>query len=172
MEFLDFAKSRYSCRSFADKPVEKEKILKILEAGRVAPTAVNFQPQRILVLTEKQELEKLSNCTRFGWNAPVVFIICYDKDVSWHRTFDGHDEGTTDASIVTTHMMFEAHSLGLGSTQVGAFNAEKTREVYNIPDNYEIVAMLPVGYPSDSAKPSDAHFIRKPLEETVFWNKF
>ena len=88
MDFLELAKSRYSCRSFLDKEVENEKVLKILEAGRVAPTAVNYQPQRILVLQEKEELEKLSECTRYGWNAPLIMIVCYDKNISWKRKFD------------------------------------------------------------------------------------
>ena len=90
MNFLELAKSRYSCRSFSNKEVETEKIKKILEAGRVAPTAVNYQPQRILVIQDKEKLDKLSECTRYGWNAPLIMIICYDKNISWKRKYDNN----------------------------------------------------------------------------------
>ena len=171
MNFLELAKERYSCRSFDKREVEKEKIELILEAARVAPTAVNYQPQRILVLTEKEKLAKLSECTRYGWNAPVIMIICYDKNISWKRKFDGRDEGEIDASIVTTHMMLQAQDLGLGTTWIGYFDPDKVREVYEIPENLEIVAILPIGYPSEEAKPSSMHYQRNSLEEMVYWNK-
>ena len=171
MDFLELAKQRFSCRSFEAKEVEKEKIKLILEAGRVAPTAVNYQPQRILVLTEKEELEKLSECTRYGWNAPVIMIVCYDKNISWKRKYDGKDEGEIDASIVTTHMMLEAQYLGLGTTWIGYFEPVKVREIYKIPDNLEIVAILPIGYPSKEAEPSGMHYERNSLDKMVYWNK-
>lgn len=172
MDFLELAKNRYSCRSFMDKPVEQEKLDLILEAGRVAPSARNIQPQRILVLTDKEKLAKLNECTKYGWNAPVIMIICYDKNVSYKRQFDGMDYGFIDGSIVTTHMMLEVASLGLGSTWVGAFNPTKVREVYNVPENYEIVSILPIGYPSKDATPSVLHSNREPIEKNVFYNKF
>ena len=75
MDFFELAKERYSCRSFSKKEVEKEKIEKILEVARLAPTARNLQPQRILVLTKKEQLEKLSICTQYGWNAPIIMIL-------------------------------------------------------------------------------------------------
>ena len=172
MDFLELAKERYSCRYFSDKKIEQDKIDKILEAARLAPTGKNSQSQRILVLTDETELEKLSGCTPYGWNAPLVFIICYDKNESWKRSLDNFDGGTQDICIVTTHMMFEVTSLGLGSTWIGAFNPMKAREIYNVPENYEISAILPVGYPSESAHPSRLHADRKPVEEIAFYNKF
>ena len=116
MDFLELVKQRYSCRSFSQKEVEKEKIDLILEAGRLAPTGRNFQPQKILILTEKEEREKLSACTAYGWGAPIIMIVCYDKEVSWKRKQDGAEGGEVDASIVTTHMMLEVQNLGLGTT--------------------------------------------------------
>lgn len=172
MDFLDLVKNRYSCRSFSNKEIEPGKINKILEAGKASPTACNLQPQRILVLTEKEKLNRLSEGTRFGWSAPLVMIICFDKNISWKRKYDGHDEGYTDASIVTTHMMLEIFNLGLGTTWVGSFNPEKIREVYNIPENFEIVSILPIGYPADDSAPSNMHFQREELDKTVFYNNF
>lgn len=172
MDFLELAKNRYSCRSFIDKPIEQEKLDLILEAGKVAPTARNIQPQRILVITDKEKLSKLNQCTKYGWNAPVIMIICYDKEVVYHRQYDNMDFGFIDGSIVTTQMMLEIQALGLGTTWIGAFDPQKIREVYNVPENYEIVALLPVGYPSQDAHPSKLHEDRKPIEETVFYNEF
>lgn len=171
MDFLSLAKKRYSCREFLEREVEKDKIEKILESARIAPTAANYQPQRILVLQNKEQLSKLYKCTKYGWNAPVIMIICYDKNVSWKRKYDGKDEGVVDASIVTTHMMLEVQDLGLGSTWIGYFDPVKVREEYNIPDNLEIVSMLAIGYPAEDSKPSEMHNRRNSLEDIVFWDK-
>ena len=172
MDFLTLAIERYSCRYFSDKKVEQEKINKILEAARLAPTGRNSQSQRILVLTDETELNKLSGCTSYGWNAPLVMIICYDKNECWHRDIDDFDGGAQDICIVTTHMMLEVTDLGLGSTWIGAFDPFKAREIYNIPENLEVAAILPIGYPSETAHPSRLHNDRKPVEEIAFYNKF
>lgn len=172
MDFLNLAKKRYSCRSFLKKKVKKEKIEKILEAGRVAPTAVNFQPQRILVLDDEEKLSRLNECTKYGWGAPIVMVICYDKTISWKRQYDNKDEGIVDASIVATHMMLEIQDLGLGTTWIGSFDPEKVREIYKIPENLEIISLMPVGYPAEDAKPSSSHEKRNSMEEIVCWNEF
>lgn len=172
MEFLKLIEERYSCRSFSTKEVEKEKIEKILEAAKLAPTARNFQPQRILVLTEKEKLQKLSNCTQYGWNAPVIMIVFYDKSVSYKRDkYDNKEFGDIDTSIVTTQMMLEAQTLGLGTTWVGAFDPKKLVETYSVPENLIPVAILPIGYPSSEAKPSKLHSERNEIDKFVFWNQ-
>ena len=79
MDLMELFKERHSVRKFSDKKVEKEKISAILEAGRVAPTAVNFQPQRIYVLESEDSLLKLKDCTKFHFDAPVAFLVCYDN---------------------------------------------------------------------------------------------
>lgn len=168
MEFNDLIRTRYSCRSFSNKVVEEEKVKKVIEAGILAPTARNFQPQKIKILKSKEDLEKLSECTKFGWNAPVCLVICYDKDVSYKRGIDNKEFGDIDSSIITTYMMLEIVNLGLGTTWIGHFDSEKVKEVYNLPENYVPVAILPIGYPADDAKPSERHFERKKLDEILF----
>lgn len=79
MDFLELAKDRYSVRKFCDKKVEKEKLDLILEVGRVAPTAVNYQPQRILVLDTEDALSKLKICTTYHFHAPLALLICYGQ---------------------------------------------------------------------------------------------
>lgn len=172
MDFSELVRSRFSLRKFSDKAVEQDKIDIILEAARVAPTAVNYQPQKILVLTDKTALQKVNACTKFGFDAPLNFLICYDSSVSWKRGNDGKEEGDIDAAIVTTHMMLAAASVGLGTTWVGSFNPDDVREQFNLPESYVPVAFLPTGYASADAAPAPAHGLRKDLSETVFYNKF
>jgi nitroreductase len=94
-------------------------------------------------------------------------MICYDEDACWKR-FDGALSGEVDASIATTHMMLEAEDLGLGSVWVMAFNAAVLRKVFELPDNIVPVALLPVGYAAEGAKPADRHFIRHELDKLLF----
>ncbi len=172
MEFLAVIKERYSCRGFKDIPIEEEKIKALLEIAKSAPTAVNYQPQRILVITDKEKINalKTNDCTKCTFDAPLLMVICYDKDVSWKRRFDGKDMGTVDASIVTTYLMLGAVELGLGSTWVAAFDPEIARNVLHIPENYEPVAFLPIGYPMMEA--GNRHYERKNTEEFSFRNTF
>ena len=172
MNFLELAKNRYSCRKFLEKPVEEEKIKSILTVAQLAPTAVNFQPQRILVLTDSEKIKSLdeNKCTRYTFNAPLIIVVCYDTEKSWKRKYDNSDEGIVDASIVTTHMMLQATALGLGSTWVGSFDPELTKKTLNIPDNYKVVALLPIGYPAE--QPSTSHFKRLSIEEFSSKNEF
>lgn len=172
MNFLELIRERYSCRNFSTKEVEKEKIQKILEAARLAPTARNLQPQRLLILTQKEQLKKLSICTQYGWNAPVIIITFYDKLVSYKRDkYDNKEFGDIDTSIVTTQMMLEAQNLGLGTTWIGSFDPKKLIDTFEIPENLIPVAILAIGYPSSESTPSKLHFQRKETSDFVYWNK-
>lgn len=172
MSFLELAEKRYSVRKFSGKPVEKEKIDLILEAGRLAPTATNCQCQRILVIESPEAVEKLKNCTPCHYNAPAAFLVCCDEQKDWTREADGVKSGVIDASIVATHMMLAATDIGLGSTWVMVFNAEALKNTFKIPEGIVPVALLPVGYPASDSEPSPAHFSRKPINETVRFNQF
>jgi nitroreductase len=170
MDFIALAQERFSHRSFSEQPVEKEKLDLILEAGRLAPTAGNYQPQRILVIESDEAIAKLKQCTPCHYNAMLVLLVCYE-DIS-KNPFSQKAIGEVDASIVTTHMMLEATELGLGSVWVGYFNPEQIRTSFNLPDNYIPVALLPIGYPDEDAYPSPMHSSRNPVEKTVFYNDF
>lgn len=104
--FKALATERYSVRKFDTKPVEQEKVDIILETARLAPTAHNYQPQRLFVLNTADSLNKLKDCTNGHFNAPLAIIVCYDNTVSWKREYDDADLGTVDASIVGSHIMF------------------------------------------------------------------
>ena len=172
MDFLTLATDRYSVRKFENKHLEKEIIDKILSAGHVAPTGCNYQPQRILVINTDESTEKLKKCTKCHFNAPTAMLICYNKDESWVRKYDGALSAPVDASIVTTHMMLMAHSIGVGSTWVMHFDPFAMREEFNIPQNYEPTALLVMGYPADDAEPLNLHSEFRPIEEVVSYEKF
>lgn len=168
MTFFDLAKERYSERKFSDKAVGKELLDAILETGRIAPTAHNNQPQRIKVLTAAGDLAKVDECTPCRYGAPVVFMVCYDKDVSWKRGFDGEDGGVVDASIVTTHLMLAAQEKGIASCWVMHFDPAKAISLFDLPKNIVPVALLPVGYPAEGSGPSPRHTDRLLLDSILF----
>ena len=172
MNFIQLAKERYSVRKFSDKRVEKEKLDLILEVGRVAPTAVNYQPQRILVIESEDSLAKLKSCTRYHFNAPLALLVCYDSTVCWKRDYDNEDSGIVDASIVATQMMLQVHELGLGSTWVGNFNLDIIRKDFELPEYLVPVVLLPIGYPRSDSAPSKNHNKRYDIKDTVFFNSF
>jgi nitroreductase len=172
MEFLKLAEERFSVRSFSDKPIEKEKLDAILRAGQVAPTACNLQPQKILVIQSEEALALYRKCTVCHFNAPLAILTCYDKNLCWKREYDGKSSGDIDAAIVTTHMMLEAANLGIGSTWVMHFIPEAIRNEFQLPENYEPVSLLAMGYPAEDAKPYPGHSSIKPLDETVSYNEF
>lgn len=152
--------------------MEKEKLDLILEAGQLAPTAVNYQPQRILVIESDEALEKLKACTVFHFNSPMALLVCADKDEAWKRSYDEKIHTDIDGSIVATHMMLQATELGLGTTWVGHFDPVAVKKAFNVPDNLEIVCLFPLGYPSEEAKPHPMHEKRKDISETVSYNQF
>ena len=102
MKFLDLAKTRYSVRRYKNQKVEQEKLDLILEAGRVAPTACNYQPQRLIVVQDEEHLRKLTR-----YNAPLAFIVCVDITEVWERPYDKKKSTDVDASIITDHMMLQ-----------------------------------------------------------------
>ena len=172
MDFYKLIAERYSVRKFKNERLPKKIVDKILEAGHLAPTGCNNQPQRILVLNNDESIEKLKNCTRCHFDAPTAMLVCYSKDECWTRKYDGKTCGVADACIVTTHMMLGAYSMGVGSTWVMHFDPQKMREAFEIPQSIEPVALLVMGYPAEDATPADFHNQFRPLDEVVVYDKF
>lgn len=172
MGFMELAKQRFSARKFETRKVEEEKLQRILEAGRIAPTAANRQPQRILVVQEEAGLEKLTKAAN-AYGAPLVLIVCADQSVVWKRPFDGHDMVDIDASIVTDHMMLEAADQGLGSVWICYFKPDVLRQEFNIPENLVPVNILAIGYNAGPVADPERHDeARLPLSKTVFYETF
>lgn len=172
MDFLTLAEMRYSARSFTDQMVEPEKVQTILRAGQLAPTAINFQPHRVLVVQGEEQLAKLGEADYHvgRFHPAVCFVVCYDQKAAGNRPFDNHSYGLTDAVIVATHMMLQITELGLGSTWVGHFPPDKVKAALNLPESWVPVAILETGYPAEDCKPADNHFRRKEIGEFAFIN--
>ena len=166
------AEKRYSCRSFEQRPIEKEDMERILEAGRIAPTAGNFQPQRVIVINTPEGMQKLARCTHYTYGAPAALIVCYDENEVWVRNYDGKNSGDVDASIVTTQMMLQAAELNIGTCWIWHFDPWRIKELFNIPENIVPVAILDMGYPSEKGLPHPVHWKRKTLNETVVYESF
>ncbi|GAB6098523.1 nitroreductase family protein [Halanaerocella petrolearia] len=173
MNFLRLAKKRCSIRKYKSKQVEKDKLTKILEAGRVAPTATNSQPQRLIVVQEEEGLSKIEKGAKI-YDAPLAIIVCSDHNETWKRPFDNMDTADIDASIVTDHMMLEATDLGLGTLWICYFDPAIIKEEFNIPNNIEPINILTIGYPEEEevALPNRHNEVRKSLEEIVDYEKF
>jgi len=172
MDFEKVITERYSVRKFKDTSLSEEDIKKILSAGHKAPTGCNFQPQRILVINTDEALAKLRRATKCHFDAPAAMLVCYNEDESWTRPYDGALSAPVDAAIVATHMMLEAHSIGVGSCWVMHFDPSAMRKEFNIPKNIVPCALLVMGYPSEDAKPLGMHFDSRPMEDVVFYGSF
>lgn len=168
MTFQELARGRYSVRSFRNAPIEEEKLNLILEAGRVAPTACNNQPQKIFIAKSEESRKKLASVCRCTFDAPVILVVCYDRNRDWKNKLQpGYESGETDAAIVCTHMMLQAFELGIGSCWVGYFNANTVAEVLGLPENLTVSALLPIGYPTENANPLDMHFQYRDFADTI-----
>lgn len=171
MDFLNLCKERYSVRKFSQKKVEDEKLLKVLEAGRLAPTAKNTQSQRIFVLKSSEALKKVKDATPMAYNAPIILLVCYETSESYKNPnetkYKNYDGGEVDAAIVVTSMMYEAQNLGLGTLWARGFDSAKIIQAFNLPENLHVVCLLDIGYPAEDSTPSERHYIRKELSETV-----
>ena len=171
MEFLELAKNRYSERFFDPKPVEQDKLDKILEAGRIVPTACNYQPQRFYVLRSPEALAKAQKVTPFHYNAPLLILVCYDMREVWtnpgDRYYRNYNSGEQDASIAATTMMYEAEELGVHSIWIRGFDSKTVVDTFGLPEHMIPVMMLGLGYPNDRAKANGWHYKRKPIEDFV-----
>ena len=172
MYFEKVISERYSVRKFKNVHLEKEKVEKILNAGHIAPTGCNIQPQRILVLNTDNSINKLKECTKCHFDAPCAFLICYNIDESWTRPYDGAKSAPVDASIVACHMMLEAKNLDVGSCWVMHFDPEKMKETFNIPSNYIPHALLVMGYPHEDSAPYEMHQKTRDINEVVYYDSF
>lgn len=167
MEFSQLARKRYSTRSFSDRPVADPDLQSILEAGRIAPTAANRQPQRMVVIQSPDGLTQLSQAAQI-YGAPLAILVCADHSQTWKRRSDGKDAADIDASIATTHMMLQATDLGLATLWICAFDPMLIKQQCRLPDSWEPINLLAVGYDLMPGKPADRHQAeRKPLAEFV-----
>ncbi|MCI9214913.1 MAG: nitroreductase family protein [Oscillospiraceae bacterium] len=171
MDFMELAKRRCSVRAYEDRKVEPEKLERILEAARIAPTAKNLQPVKLLAVQSGEGLEKVGKAANI-YGAPLAIIVCADHQRAWTRPFDSKRSTDIDASILTDHMMLEATELGLGSVWICFFKPDVLREEFSLPEHLEPVNILAVGYASGAPASPDRHDkARVPMDELVSYEE-
>jgi nitroreductase len=144
----------------------------VLQAGFLAPTGGNRQPQRVVVCQSAEALEKVRACTNSHYGAPVVLIVAYDRDEAAVNFLDTQrSTGADDACIALTHMMLESYNQGLASVWVALLKDAELHEAFAIPESWEIVALLPLGYAAEDAAPAGMHYATKEFEELFFFDE-
>jgi len=169
MDIFEAIKKRRSIRKYKDKEVEEEKILKILESARLAPSAKNLQEWRFIVVRDKEKRKKLSEAARnqkFVEEAPVVIVCCAQNNE--YRLTCGQLSYPIDVAIAIEHMVLTAVEEGLGTCWVGAFYEDKVKEILNIPEEIKVVELLTLGYPDEEPSFRD----RLSLEDIVKWESW
>lgn len=166
MELFEAIKERRSVRVYEEKPVEREKLERLFEATRLAPSACNFQEWRFVVVTDKkkrQALMKAANNQQFVGQAPVVIACCAETDKHVMRC--GEACYPIDIAIAIDHLTLAAVALGLGTCWIGSFYPDQVRTILNIPESIQVVELLTLGYPADAPRPKN----RKPVDEIRFY---
>jgi nitroreductase len=165
MSFLDLILSRRSIRRYEIKDISEEVLLQILEAGRQAPSAVNRQPFRFVVVKDHEIMKNLCDnlITRFVKYAPVAIVGCADV-----KSLLTGKWAVVDTTIAMQNMVIAAWTLGIGSCWIGACNEEEVKKMLKIPDKWKIVALITFGYPAEQPKPRK----KKSIEELFNFNSF
>lgn len=164
MEFSELIQARYSVRAYQSRPVEEEKLLEVLEAACLAPTAANRQSFQLIVIETSGRAEELARVYKPKWfsEAPLVIAAVGIPAGNWVRK-DGRNYVDVDVAIVMDHLILAAANAGLGTCWIGAFDPDAAGEVLGLPADVEPIAFTPLGYPADN--PSAKR--RKPLSELV-----
>ena len=152
MDVMDAIRARYSCRAYLDNPIEKDKLDKVMEAARLAPSAKNLQDWRFVVVTDQQTRKKIAaaaNNQTFLEEAGAIIIAC---TVSDHVMRCGQAVGPIDIAIALEHIALQATELGLATCWIGSFYADKVKSVVGIPDGVTIIELMALGYPADAPK--------------------
>ena len=165
MNFEELINKRESVRMFSDRKVDKELIMKIINAGRLAPTAKNNQPEIIYVIESEDAIKKLDEASPCRYNAPVVLLVCADKNIAWNK--ENYSSCEMDASIVSSFMILEATNLGVDNIWVKMFDENKIKELFNLEENIVPICLIPLGYRKEEYKGSPNHLNRKNIDDIV-----
>lgn len=168
--FKELVTERCSVRKYDSRAIEKEKLDYILDCARLAPSAVNYQPWKIYLITPESSSEKreyVQKCYDREWflSAPYYLICTIVHSESWHRKNDGKDHGDIDIAILTEHLCLAAVEQGVGTCWVCNFDAKLCHELFNLPENEEAAVLIPMGYPAEDFKPAEKK--RKSMDEIV-----
>ena len=169
MEYNELIRTRESIRNYdPDRPVPKEIIEKILDAGRMAPSVCNIQPWKFLVISSGEMLKKVRACYPRGWfhDAPHILVVVGLKDQAWIRSYDGYNSVETDVTIAMTHLILAAENEGVGTCWIAAYNPAILNKALNTGQNQVIFGITPLGYPKQGFQKTRGKK-RKPLNQIV-----
>ena len=169
MDLYELIRNRESIRSYdPDRPVPEEVLNRILEAGRLAPSAVNFQPWRFLVISSPEMLAKVRPCYGREWfsDAPHILVVVGYPEEAWVRKYDGYNSLETDITIAMDHMILAAEYEGVGTCWVGAYDPAVLREALDMKENEIVYSITPLGYPREGFEKKGAKK-RKEISEIV-----
>lgn len=171
MEFSELIRQRYSVRAYKPNPIEDEKIQKVLDAARMAPTAANRQPFQLIVIHSKGCEEELRRMYHREWfiQAPIIICAVGLTSQGWVRGADGKNYTEVDVAIAMDHLILEATNQGLGTCWIAAFNPDAVRQVLGLPEDVEPIALTPLGYAADQPPVTK---MRKPLSELVRYERW
>lgn len=150
MDFADLIRLRESVRSYDPaRSLDREVLLRILEAGRLAPSAANRQPWQFIVVESPQILDRVRGCYHREWfrNAPCVLVVTGSRELAWKRASDGYCSIETDLAIAMDHMILAAENEGVGACWIAAFDPLVLRQALNLPPETCLFAITPLGYP-------------------------
>jgi nitroreductase len=169
MEYTELIRTRESVRNYdRNRPVPIEILKKILDAGRMAPSACNNQPWKFLIISSPAMIEKVRACYHRDWfkEAPHILVIVGLKDQAWNRSSDGYNSIETDLAIAMTHIILAAENEGVGACWVEAYNPFLLKEAINPDENQVIYGITPLGYPKPGFQKTFMKK-RKSLEEII-----
>lgn len=167
MEFKEVLKNRYSCKKYDGRKVDKQVLQRILEAGRLAPTAKNLQEQHVYVIESEEALAKIDSVTPCRYGASTVIAVAFDKNNVFTYPGEKRDSGVEDATIVATHMILAAADEGVDSCWINFFDPDVLAKALNLPENEEILMLMDLGYAAEGSGPLANHSSRKELSDTV-----
>ena len=168
MEVFKAIQTRRSVRKYQSAPVPEEKLKKVLEAARIAPSAHNAQDWKFVVVKDQEKRKALAEGAGQSFIAKSPVIIVAIGLEPEHLLSSGNPAYAINLAIAVDHMTLAAVEEGLGTCWIGAFSQEEVKKALNIPEDYQVVALLPLGFPADLLKSK----IRKSLKEIVSYETF
>lgn len=169
MEFYDLISRRESVRDYdPNRKIEDTVLHRILNAGRLAPSAANRQPWTFLVVSSEEKLEKVRTCYQKPWfkQAPHILIIIGDKTKSWVRSYDGYNSIETDLTIAMDHIILAAEYENVGTCWIEAYDYKILSDAIGLKENEVVFSITPLGYQNKDYQ-KHGNKVRKPLEEVV-----